>query len=700
MKIAILLPYKENFSSKNAGAVSLFVSDINKTSIFKKNIVVFGSTKSKNYLSNNYINIDVDNSFFKSSNKTYIDNFLKKKVNSYDVIEVHNRPSYIKQIKSKFLNNIFLYFHNDPTTMNGSKSIQERKYLIENVDKIFFNSKWSRDRFFFGFQNKEVLLDKTCICYQSTNKVNINFKNKKKIISFVGKLNSSKGYDIFGKTVLKILDKHKTWKSIVIGDEPREKMFFKHKNLSIKGFKNNIYVLNELKKVSISIVCSRWDEPFGRTSLEAASRGCAVIISNKGGLPETSKSAIILKKLDEKNLFREIDKLILNKKLLLNKQKNNYNNFFLTHEYIAGIIDKERKHYEPKKLNINKNKILKIMHITNFNYRFNGRLHYNTGRRLNNGFVRLGHNVLTISDRDVINQNKNIRDLTGKKSLQNNIIKSYYNFYPDLIVFGHADSVSKSTLDFFKRKNVKMCQWFLDPISRHGPDYNNNKQRLIEKNTYVDATFLTTDPESVSFKLNNSYFIPNPCDASFETLDNFKFDNEFDLFFAMSHGVHRGQLKKGKFDNRETFIKKLINKNDQIKFDIYGMNNVQPIWANEFIKRISKSNMALNLSRGKPIKCYTSDRIAQLMGNGLLTFIDKQTHLMDFFSNHEAIFYKNMEDLYEKILKYKRDNKDRKKIAKKGKDFYFRYFNSTLVADFIIQKTLDYNNKKNFIWQK
>ena len=259
MKIAVLLPYKENFSSKNAGAVSLFVSDINKTSKFKKNIVVFGSTKSKNYLSNNYINIDVDNSFFKSSNKTYIDNFLKKKVNSFDIIEVHNRPSYIKQIKSKFLNNIFLYFHNDPTTMNGSKSIKERKYLIENIDKIFFNSKWSRNRFFLGFQNKEILLDKTCICYQSTNKVNINFKNKKKIISFVGKLNSSKGYDIFGKTVLKILDKHKTWKSIVIGDEPREKMFFKHKNLSIKGFKNNSYVLNELKKVSISVVCSRWE---------------------------------------------------------------------------------------------------------------------------------------------------------------------------------------------------------------------------------------------------------------------------------------------------------------------------------------------------------------------------------------------------------------------------------------------------------
>ena len=32
------------------------------------------------------------------------------------------------------------------------------------------------------------------------------------------------------------------------------------------------------------------------------------------------------------------------------------------------------------------------------------------------------------------------------------------------------------------------------------------------------------------------------------------------IFFAMSHGVHRGELKKGKLDNREFFINKLIKK--------------------------------------------------------------------------------------------------------------------------------------------
>ena len=54
--------------------------------------------------------------------------------------------------------------------------------------------------------------------------------------------------------------------------------------------------------------------------------------------------------------------------------------------------------------------------------------------------------------------------------------------------------------------------------------------------------------------------------------------------------------------------------------------------------------MALNLSRGKPVKYYSSDRIAQLMGNGLLTFIHKDTQYADFFKN-EMIFYNNIDDL-------------------------------------------------------
>ncbi len=702
MKISVLLPYKENFSSTNAGAVSLFVKDTIENSKFYKSSFVFGNMINKKPFLKNYVNIELNRSFIRSNSKNYVIRFLEKekKINS-DIIEIHNRPNYIRFLKNLQNKKIILYFHNDPLSMNGSKSVNDRLFLLNKIDKILFNSEWSQERFFIGIDNKKLLKQKTSVCYQSTNKIKIDFKKKIKLISFIGKLNTAKGYDLFGKTIIQILNKYKDWKGIVIGDEPREKLFFKHKNLKISGYVKHDKVLELLKKVSISVVCSRWEEPFGRTSLEAASRGCAVIISNRGGLPETSKHAIILKDLSIKELFSKIEKLIINKNLLLNKQKLNYNNFIFDHKYISNLIDEIRDGFIIKKnIYTKKQNSFKIMHITNLNERFDGRLHYNTGRRLNNGFIRNSHNVLTISDRDIIHNYKSIKDISGKKTLQNKIIETFNNFKPDIVILGHADRVLNSTLEKMKdiNKSTVFSQWFLDPLSKYGPDHLNNTKRILDKIEFLDTTFLTTDPSSLSINIPNSYFMPNPADKSFEILNNYNKNCPFDVFFAMSHGVHRGQLKSGKGDDRENFINKLINLNRNIKFDVYGMNNVQPIWADQFIKKISNSYMGLNLSRGKPIKYYSSDRIVQLVGNGLLTFIDENTLLNDFFTNKEIIFYKNILDLSYKLNKYKKDKKEGKKIAKNGKKKYLKYFNSDIISEYILSKSFDYRMKKKVIW--
>ena len=365
------------------------------------------------------------------------------------------------------------------------------------------------------------------------------------------------------------------------------------------------------------------------------------------------------------------------------------------------MIDDIRNELIPiKNLTIIKNKILKIMHITNFNDRFNGRLHYNTGRRINNGLIRSNHNVLSISDRDIIHNSKKIGDFKGNITLQSKIIETYNNFKPDLIFLGHADRVSTKTLEILKdsNKNLKIGQWFLDPLSKNGPDYENNKKRILDKIDFLDTTFLTTSPSSIDFKIKNSYFMPNPCDKSFEVLSNYKKKCNFDVFFAMSHGVHRGLLKKGKFDDREKFINKLINMNKDISFDIYGMNKVQPIWGDNFISKISNSYMGINLSRGEPIKYYSSDRIAQLMGNGLLTFVNEKTFLSDFFSKKELVFYKNIDDLSEKLKKYKKDIKLGQKIAETGKKKYFKFFNSEIVSEYLVSKTIGQKSKNHILW--
>ena len=415
-----------------------------------------------------------------------------------------------------------------------------------------------------------------------------------------------------------------------------------------------------------------------------------------------SKKAIILKELSSNEIFNEIEKLILNPKSLAKLQKENYKEFIFNHAYISNLIDEIRNEFiNIKNFNIKKEKVIKIMHITNFNERFDGRLHYNTGRRINNGFIRNGHNVLTLSDRDITHYKKSVRDIKGNNSLQNKIINSFNNFKPDLVVLGHADKVSNNTLEILKdnKDDLKIAQWFLDPLSKYGPDHDLNKKRILNNKELIDASFLTTDPKSLAFDIPNTYIIPNHSDSSFEFWKIIK-RIVIMMFFAMSHGVHRGALKSGKEDDREIFINNLIARNKNLKFDVYGMNNAQPIWADQFIKKISNSYMGLNLSRGKPIKYYSSDRIAQLIGNGLLTFIDEKTRLNDFFSNKELVFYKNISDLSEKLNKFKRDKKQGKKIARLGKMKYLKYFNSTLVSEFITSRSLGIKSKKKFIWEK
>ena len=115
----------------------------------------------------------------------------------------------------------------------------------------------------------------------------------------------------FGNAIIKILKKYPDWKAIVAGNEPREKYNFKHKNLTIHPWLPHKQILNLYKNSSISIVPSRWEEPFGRTAMESAAHGCATITSMRGGLIETFDNDLFLKELSSNEIFKKIESLIL-----------------------------------------------------------------------------------------------------------------------------------------------------------------------------------------------------------------------------------------------------------------------------------------------------------------------------------------------------------------------------------------------------
>ena len=702
MKISILLPYKENFSPNYPGAVSIFLNSVIKKSKFKKNITVYGSTDFKKRYNIKYKNINISKKILGIGSQTskYINKFINLETKKpSDILEIHNRPIYVQLLPSSKTKKV-LYFHNDPLSMNGSKTVNERINLITLCSKIIFNSEWSKTRFLSKLDEIYIKSPKLTIIRQSADKQKVNLKKKEKVITFVGKLNKAKGYDVFGEAIIDILDKYKDWKAIVIGDEEREKIKFNHNRLKILGFKEHNEVIKIFKRSSISVVCSRWEEPFGRTSLESSSCGCAVIITNRGGLPETITNGIILNKLSKKNVFDAVSNLIKNKNYRTQLQKLSLQNFNLTHLNASMLIDSYRNEIlNQSRLLTSGKKKLKILHVTNFNERHNGRLFYNTGKRINNGFVRLNHSVLEFSDRDIVSYYRKINDLDGSRKLNLKLIEVISNYLPDLIVFGHADLIKRETLQFIKKTypNIKFCQWFLD---RMDSKWIKNLNRFRHKLDLMDANFCTSDPKNLNLKKDKPiFYLPNPVDESFEKLKNDQ--NSYlnnDVFFAMSHGVHRGVLKKGKFDEREIFIERLKKLTPNIKYDLYGMEAHQPVWADNFINKISNSKMGLNLSQGKAVKYYSSDRFAQLIGNGLLVLVDEKTKFKNFLNNKEIVTYKNINDLANKIIKFNNNDRLRKKIAKRGREKYHKFFNSKIIAEYIINKTLSIKTKKYF-WE-
>ena len=688
LKIATILPYKENYTFENASAASLWVAEFFKKSKFRDKNFIYGNTKSKNFLTKNYININLNslNSKLKSSTKEYSSKLIKELYKKkFDIIEIHNRPLILFNLVNEINASFILYFHNDPLSMKGSKKISERLSLLHNSEKIIFVSEWVRNRFFSDLDKK--LNTKTEVIYPSVNKQLPVKKNK--FILFVGRLNQSKGYDIFAKVIIRILDEFPRWKAFSLGDEDRRDIYIDHPNHKELGFLNHKKTLNLLNRSEIAVVPSRWDEPFGRTALEATSRGCATIVSNKGGLLETTDYGIVLKKVDEISLYKDIKKLITENKFRNKIKILSRKNVKHLISNNTKVIDHMRENIFPKyNLNILKNK-LKIVNLYNQGQKLNHRLYnISVGKKFTNGFIRNNHDVLEISDRDYLKNNKTLNIFPNRKNFQKYLIETFKNYNPDLLFFGHTKNIDLDTIEEIKsnNRNLIISQWNEDPIMS---GLNYSKKNISNINLYsnfVDHNFISTDPSVLKKNIDtkNFHFFFIPVDRNIECYDVFKMTPKKDLFYAMSHGVNRAVLRSGVEDNRVQFLDKLVKKIPEIKYDFYGFSNKQPIWGNEFNNALINSKMGLNLSRGKPTKYYSSNRIASVMGNGLLTFVDKKVQFNDFFGKNEMVFYNDIDDLSDKIKFYSINDKLRKKIAYNGKKKYFKLFNETKITKFFI----------------
>ena len=694
MKIAILLPLKESFSKTGAGAVSILVRDHHKNSSYKTATGIFGSHVENPIEKKNFYPISHNKHIFR--NKSYVYSFSRLVSKKVEIIELHNRPKYFFYLKKKFPKKKFiLYFHNNPNELLGSETRKEKEYIYKHCDKIFFLSNWIKEQF---FKDLKIASDTNFdVFYPGVQKISVFPKNKKNIILFSGKLNESKGYNIFIEAASRFISNNKNWKAIAIGSESRRSIQ-KNNNITEVGQISNSRVLKMMSESKIAVANSTWEEPMGRLPIEAASRGAFPIVSKSGGLTETlSDDFSILKENTSEILYKKLQYLKNNPKKLLGLQKKVFNNFTLSVKITCKKLDQTREgllsNFKDKKIN----KKLKILHVASFNENSNGDLYYSTSNKINNGFIKLNHHVHSLDDKQFF------RDtfLNKSKSLNKKILTIVRNLNPDLLLLGHTDKIKKDTIKLIKiiNPNIKIARWYIDSVS---PEFlKKNKKILFNNYNLVDKIFLTSLPRSNLRKYKHKmHFIPNPVDKSIECYKNFSNKNfDYDIFFALSHGQHRRIMKRGKTDERDVIIDYLNNNLPLLKKYFISTNQKNPKWGAEYYHYIRRSKMGLNISRGNIQDLYSSDRIASLIGNGLLCFVDVKTNFNKIFKNNELVFYKNKLDLLKKINFFKNNPKISNLYAKRAWLRYHRDFNSKKICDFILSK-LDLSHSKNFTWEK
>lgn len=336
---------------------------------------------------------------------------------------------------------------------------------------------------------------------------------------------------------------------------------------------------------------------------------------------------------------------------------------------------------------------MRILHIDNIMIRRYGRTKVSTGRKLFNGLIRNNHKVLEFSDRDIAYYEApfNIRDL-GLRRCNRRLIETCENFRPELVIMGHCDIIKNKTLLEIKKllPDTRIAYRNVDPVWEA-----QNVAKIRERMSVADAIFITTGgkhlQEFVTGK-NTVSFMPNPTDPAVEDQNNAektKFDR--DLIFC---GVGNTT------DDRYDFVRNLHTSLDaELTFHSFGMHGHPAIWGRAYDEALAGSKMGLNLNRFEGWHLYSSARISQLMGNGILTYMSDQGHLQRFFSERHAVFFSDFDDLVKKIRTYQADDALRRETAAYGRSFYHEHFGSLRVAQFIVETTCGMSYSKDYLWQ-
>jgi len=334
---------------------------------------------------------------------------------------------------------------------------------------------------------------------------------------------------------------------------------------------------------------------------------------------------------------------------------------------------------------------LKVLIVGNVFGRDFGADFYMIMPKLLHGFIRLGCNVNVFNDREVARASTPILStITGWAAANRKLIATCRNFRPDLLLLGHCELIQNETLAKIRNENpdLRIAYRNVDALTDA-----TNRSRLARRADVADGIFVTTAAPIhglLAEKAAKVHFIPNPVDPAIDTGRAFaRSDQDYDVFFAA--GVR---------DNRVDIVEQAVGRVPRLRADIRCNPGKPPVFGAEYLVALTNARMGISISRPDDVYLYASDRMSQLLGNGLLTFVSRTTGFQDLFGEEQVVFFSSIDEIVDKLRHFARNDDQRRAIAKAGWAAAHSMFASDLVAKYILERSFGEQPSETYHWQQ
>ena len=318
--IAIILPPKELYTRQYRGAVALCMTDFTRHSRYREQTTIYGSQAMDLPDLHHDAVTGWQRWYWRDSYAWSIRLARLIRQRGHDLIEVQNRPLILGYLARMLKDRaqVCLHLHNDPQGMKGCQTARQRQFLLDRAAAVYCVSDYIRQRFVEGLRSGT---DKVHVIHNGLDTRAFQPAAKQQLVMYAGRIIREKGALPLAEAFARIADQVPEWNLVVCGVDRFEATseyerlthrFFESigKQCHYTGYLDHAQVMQHFASAAIAVVPSVWQEPFGRTALEAMTAGAALVTSGSGGIAEVAGDAALIVPPDPDSLAQALLDLI------------------------------------------------------------------------------------------------------------------------------------------------------------------------------------------------------------------------------------------------------------------------------------------------------------------------------------------------------------------------------------------------------